>query len=88
MKKNAKNTEKLSFGYKINRAADDAAGLSISEMMRRQIRGLKVDSILARPRFNNNIRLQFVAGNRFYEKQKLTKRPKFTIVIYNCWAYL
>ena len=35
-----KNTEKLSSGYKINRAADDAAGLSISEKMRRQIRGL------------------------------------------------
>ena len=36
----AKNTEKLSSGYKINRAADDAAGLSISEKMRKQIRGL------------------------------------------------
>ncbi|SEF54165.1 MULTISPECIES: flagellin [Lachnospira] len=36
----AKNTEKLSSGYKINRAGDDAAGLSISEKMRAQIRGL------------------------------------------------
>ena len=36
----AKVTEKLSSGYKINRAADDAAGLSISEKMRKQIRGL------------------------------------------------
>ena len=36
----AKSTEKLSSGYRINRAADDAAGLSISEKMRRQIRGL------------------------------------------------
>jgi flagellin len=36
----AKNTEKLSSGYKVNRAADDAAGLSISEKMRNQIRGL------------------------------------------------
>ena len=36
----AKSTEKLSSGYKVNRAADDAAGLSISEKMRRQIRGL------------------------------------------------
>ena len=36
----AKSTEKLSSGYKINRAADDAAGLSISEKMRWQIRGL------------------------------------------------
>ena len=36
----AKTTEKLSSGYRINRAADDAAGLSISEKMRRQVRGL------------------------------------------------
>lgn len=36
----AKSTEKLSSGYKINRASDDAAGLSISEKMRRQVRGL------------------------------------------------
>ncbi|MCM1124818.1 MAG: flagellin [Eubacterium sp.] len=36
----AKSTEKLSSGYKINKAADDAAGLSISEKMRRQVRGL------------------------------------------------
>ena len=35
-----KSTEKLSSGYKINRAADDAAGLSISEKMRAQIKGL------------------------------------------------
>ena len=39
-KKQASSTEKLSSGYKINRAADDAAGLAISEKMRRQIRGL------------------------------------------------
>jgi flagellin len=36
----SKSTEKLSSGYKINRAADDAAGLAISEKMRKQIRGL------------------------------------------------
>ena len=36
----AKSTEKLSSGYKINRAADDAAGLAMSEKMRRQVRGL------------------------------------------------
>ncbi len=36
----AKSSEKLSSGYKINRAADDAAGLTISEKMRKQIRGL------------------------------------------------
>ena len=36
----AKSTEKLSSGYRVNRAADDAAGLSISEKMRSQVRGL------------------------------------------------
>ncbi len=36
----AKSSEKLSSGYKVNRAADDASGLSISEKMRKQIRGL------------------------------------------------
>ena len=39
-KSQSKATEKLSSGYKINRAADDAAGLSISEKMRKQIKGL------------------------------------------------
>lgn len=39
-KAQASSTEKLSSGYKVNRAADDAAGLAISEKMRRQIRGL------------------------------------------------
>ena len=39
-KTQSKSTEKLSSGYKINRAADDAAGLAISEKMRRQVRGL------------------------------------------------
>ncbi len=41
----AKSAEKLSSGYKINRAADDAAGLAISEKMRRQIRGLTQASL-------------------------------------------
>ena len=36
----AKSSEKLSSGYKVNRAADDAAGLAISEKMRSQVRGL------------------------------------------------
>lgn len=39
-KQQEKSTEKLSSGYKINRAADNAAGLAISEKMRRLIRGL------------------------------------------------
>ena len=43
----SKTTEKLSSGYKINRAADDAAGLSISEKMRKQIRGLTQASLNA-----------------------------------------
>lgn len=45
--KNKKTTEKLSSGYRINRSADDAAGLAISEKMRRQIRGLTQASINA-----------------------------------------
>ena len=43
----SKSAEKLSSGYKVNRAADDAAGLSISEKMRRQIRGLSQASLNA-----------------------------------------
>ena len=43
----SKITEKLSSGYKINRAADDAAGLAISEKMRRQVRGLSQASLNA-----------------------------------------
>lgn len=43
-KKTAKNAEKLSSGFKVNRSADDAAGLVISEAMRRQIRGLRQGS--------------------------------------------
>ena len=39
-KKDKKASERLSSGYRINRAADDAAGLTISEKMRAQIRGL------------------------------------------------
>ena len=42
-----KTTEKLSSGYKINRAADDAAGLAISEKMRKQCRGLDRGSLNA-----------------------------------------
>jgi flagellin len=43
----AKSSEKLSSGFRINRAADDAAGLSISEKMRRQVRGLSQASVNA-----------------------------------------
>ncbi len=43
----SKSAEKLSSGYKVNRAADDAAGLAISEKMRKQIRGLSQASLNA-----------------------------------------
>ncbi|MDE5696176.1 MAG: flagellar hook protein [Lachnospiraceae bacterium] len=43
----SKSAEKLSSGYKVNRAADDAAGLSISEKMRKQVRGLTQASLNA-----------------------------------------
>ncbi len=42
-----KNVEKLSSGFRINRAADDAAGLSISEKMRKQVRGLSRGTVNA-----------------------------------------
>ena len=51
----SKSMEKLSSGLRINRAADDAAGLAISEKMRAQIRGVaqasrnSLDGVLARP---------------------------------------
>ena len=51
--KNAKLAEKLSSGYKINRAADDAAGLAVSEKMRRQVRRRiisKTESAMSRRR--------------------------------------
>ena len=41
----AKSTEKLSSGYRINRAADDAAGLTISEKMRKQIKGTELQQM-------------------------------------------
>lgn len=47
-KEKAKYTEKLSTGYKINRAADNAAGLAISEEMRAQVRGMKQGSTNSR----------------------------------------
>ena len=53
MSSQAKSTEKLSSGYKINRAADDAAGLSISEKMRKQIRGLTQASLNAQDGISN-----------------------------------
>jgi len=69
-KTRAKVSEKLSSGYQINRAADDAAGLSISEKMRSQIRGLH--------RASNNIQdgisLVQVADGALAETQDLLQR--------------
>ena len=58
----AGSTEKLSSGYKINRAADDAAGLSISEKMRKQIRGLSQASANAEDGISC---VQTAEGSRF-----------------------
>ena len=49
----AKSSEKLSSGYRINRAGDDAAGLKISEKMRSQIRGLDKASSNAQDGISN-----------------------------------
>lgn len=66
----AKSTEKLSSGYKINRAADDAAGLSISEKMRRQIRGLTQASTNAQ----DGVSLSQTAEGALAEVQDMLQR--------------
>lgn len=63
-------TEKLSSGYKVNRAADDAAGLSISEKMRGQIRGLHRASHNAQ----DGISLLNVADGGLHEVQSILQR--------------
>lgn len=63
-------TEKLSSGYKVNRAADDAAGLSISEKMRGQIRGLYRASHNAQ----DGISLLNVADGGLHEVQSILQR--------------
>lgn len=65
-----KSMEKLSSGYKINRAADDAAGLAISERMRTQIRGLKVASGNA----SNGIELCKIADGALEQVQNMLQR--------------
>lgn len=69
-KTGSKSVEKLSSGYRINRAADDAAGLSISEKMRRQIRGLTkaVENV------EDGISLCQVADGAMAEMQDMTNR--------------
>ena len=66
----SKSTEKLSSGYKINRAADDAAGLSISEKMRGQIRGLNQASTNAQ----DGISLVQVAEGALNETHSILQR--------------
>ena len=66
----AKSSEKLSTGYRINRAGDDAAGLSISEKMRSQIRGLNKASDNAQ----NGISLIQVAEGALNETHSILQR--------------
>ena len=66
----SKSTEKLSSGYRINRAADDAAGLSISEKMRSQIRGLNKASSNA----EDGISLIQVAEGALNESHSILQR--------------
>ena len=66
----AKSSEKLSSGYKINRAADDAAGLAISEKMRRQIRGLTQASANAQ----DGVSLVQIADGALHEVHDMIQR--------------
>ena len=68
----AKSTEKLSSGYRINRAGDDAAGLSISEKMRGQIRGLEQASTNAQ----DGISLIQTAEGALNETQAILQRMR------------
>ena len=68
----AGSTEKLSSGYKINRAADNAAGLSISEKMRKQIRGLDQASANA----EDGISLIQTAEGNLQESQNIIQRMR------------
>lgn len=68
----AKSTEKLSSGYRINRAGDDAAGLTISEKMRGQIRGLDQASTNAQ----DGISLIQTAEGALNETQSILQRMR------------
>lgn len=70
MKTTANCSEKLSSGYRINRAADDASGLSLSEKMRRQIRGLQQAS----RNIQDGISLCQVADGALYETHSILHR--------------
>jgi len=69
----SKNLEKLSSGYKINRAGDDAAGLAISEKMRAQITGLEA----AQKNVKDGISLVKTAEGAMQEIQDMLKRMKY-----------
>ena len=69
-KTQAKSTEKLSSGYKINRAGDDAAGLAISEKMRAQITGLET----AQKNANDGISLVQTAEGALTEVHSMLNR--------------
>lgn len=68
--RNSKSAEKLSSGYKINRAADDAASLAISEKMRRQIRGLRQ----AEDNIQDGISFVQVADGALHETHDILQR--------------
>ena len=69
----AKNLEKLSSGYKINRAGDDAAGLAISEKMRAQITGLDA----AQKNVKDGISLVKTAEGALQEVHDMLGRMKY-----------
>ena len=75
--KKTKSTEKLSSGYKINRSADDAAGLQISEKMRSQIRGLNQAS----HNIQDGISLCQVADGALNESQSILQRMRELCVL-------
>ncbi|MGI5918237.1 MAG: flagellin, partial [Christensenellales bacterium] len=68
----SKSTEKLSSGYRINRAGDDAAGLAISEKMRAQIRGLN----MAAKNSNDAISLVQTAEGALTETHAILQRMR------------
>lgn len=70
MRRTAKCSEKLSSGYRVNRAADDASGLSLSEKMRRQIRGLQQGS----KNIQDAVSLCQVADGALYETHSVLQR--------------
>jgi flagellin len=72
VKSQAKSTEKLSSGYKINRAADDAAGLAISEKLRNQVKGLTRASANAQ----DGISLIQTAEGALAEEHEMLKRMR------------